>query len=309
MLYRLLRDSDASVIQTWMYHADLLGGVMSRLARKRVVTWGIRNAYLDASTVSTSARLSAMACARLSSVVPARIVSCSQCATETHARIGYRRDRMQVIPNGYDVTRLAPDADSRAALRTEWSIPDNRVLLGMVARWDAQKDHANLLHALSLIGLDDTQWTVVLIGTDMTPGNAALVALVNRYGLAEKVRLLGPRDDVPRVMNALDVHVLSSVGEAFPNVVAEAMACGTPCVVTDVGDAALIVGETGWVVPARDSQALAGALRDAITEQRDPLVVARRSAAARSRIIAEFSLARMVDSYSRLWTDLSIGAA
>ncbi len=132
----------------------------------------------------------------------------------------------------------------------------------MVARYDPQKDHNNLLNALALI----KQMSIhcILVGEEMTFRNTELTALIKEYDLQDRVTLLGPQDNIPSIMNALDVHVLSSVGEAFPNVLAEAMACGTPCVATDVGDAALIVGETGWIVPPSDPESLAQALADVV---------------------------------------------
>jgi glycosyltransferase involved in cell wall biosynthesis len=127
--------------------------------------------------------------------------------------------------------------------------------------------------------------------------------IVELEGLVESTHLLGRRADVPALMNALDLHVLSSVGEAFPNVVAEAMASGTPCVVTNVGDAAEIVGETGWSVPAKDSAALASAVSTALQElEHQPQRWTERRLAARSRIVDNFSLEQMVVQYNKVWT-------
>jgi glycosyltransferase involved in cell wall biosynthesis len=141
----------------------------------------------------------------------------------------------------------------------------------------------------------------VLAGTGCSDDNAALVAQIKDHGFQGAVRLLGRRGDIPAIMNALDLHVLSSRSEAFPNVVAEAMACGTPCVVTDVGDAALIVGNTGWVVPPRDPERLAEAIVEALRERTDAKQWQSRSRAARQRILNEFSLEDMVERYHRVW--------
>jgi glycosyltransferase involved in cell wall biosynthesis len=299
-LWQLIRKSNADVVQTWMYHADLVGGIAARLAGKRAVVWGIHNTYLD----PLRTRLMARACAGASRVIPRRIVSCSSAAARLHIGLGYAGSRIVVVHNGYDLTRFRRDPEARVRLRAEWGVDPETVALGMVARWDPTKDHANLATALASLGrVTGRKWLLILVGPDMEASNEALVRLLERHGVRDRTLLLGSRRDVAAVMSALDLHVLSSVAEAFPNVVAEAMACGTPCVVTDVGDAGLIVGDTGWVVPARDPDRLTGALQAAMTALgEDPARLARQRA-ARERIEMNFSLERMVRSYSEVWRE------
>lgn len=302
-LYRLLRRLQPDVVQTWMYHADLIGGVMARLAGLRHICWGIRHSNLEPGTISTTTLLTARLCARLSGVVPARIVSCSLKATAVHQALGYRADKFVTIPNGYDTSRLQPDAAARIAFRRELGVADSSCLLGMVARFDPQKDHTNLIQALRLLKAAGHDFRCVLAGVGMSADNPALMAQVQAAQLEQQVILLGPRQDIPALMNGLDLHVLSSLGEAFPNVLAEAMACGTPCVSTDVGDAALIIGETGWVVPPRSPQALASALAAALGSRAAGTWPTRQQA-CRERIQANFSLERMLESYRSAWLQL-----
>lgn len=275
--------------------------MLARLAGVPVV-WGIRNTTLEAGRSSRSTLWVARLCAALSRFVPQRIVACAQAAVTVHAALGYDAQRMLVIANGYDLSRFAPDATARVRLRTEWSLAEGVPLLGLVARFDPQKDHANLVAALALLQAQGLEFKVVLVGQGVDAANAELVAQIAVAGLEQRVRLLGPRSDVPAVMCALDVHVLSSsYGEAFPNVLAEAMACGTPCVCTDVGDAALIVGDTGWVVPPRNPAALADALGCALQHWRDTPHWQQRQQRARQRIEQAFDIARMVQRYRQVW--------
>jgi glycosyltransferase involved in cell wall biosynthesis len=299
-LLRLLNDERPDIVQTWMYHANLVGGIAARLAGVRSVLWGIHHANLDPGSNRRSTLLVAKACAWLSRWVPDLIVVCAERSAKAHIAIGYRADLMRVIPNGYDLALFAPDARSRARLRATWGVRDDETLLGMVARWDPQKDHANLLAALAAIRVEGRSMRCVLVGSGTGSDNDQLVRLVHEHQLDAQVILAGPRDDVPAVMNALDIHVLSSLGEAFPNVVAEAMACATPCVVTDVGDAAVVVADTGWVVPPGDPVALAAGMQRAITAvlERGKDVLGGR---ARRRIGERFSLERMADSYMTAW--------
>jgi glycosyltransferase involved in cell wall biosynthesis len=179
---------------------------------------------------------------------------------------------------------------------------EDTFILGFVARFDPQKDHANLLCALQLLRHRGKTFHCVLVGTGMDADNTELQALLRKFGVADVVSLLGRRDDVPAVMSALDVHVLSSLGEAFPNVLAEAMACGTPCVTTDVGDARYIVGATGWVVPSQNPDALCIGVEQAMHAWgvSHSLWQIRRKA-AREHIANNFSIERMASAYADVW--------
>ncbi len=302
-LRRLIARQRPDVVQTWMYHANLVGGVAARTAGIRAVAWGIHNSGAYLEMTSATARIVLKLCARLSRWVPKAIVVCGHCAAERHRAAGYDGARLTVVTNGYDLGRFAPDAEARERLRGEWGVSPTAPLIGSVARWDPLKDHENLLEALALLSARGRDVRCVLVGRDMSEENAALMALVERVGVRPSVIFAGPRDDVPAVMSALDVHVLSSRAEGFPNVVAEAMACGTPCVVTRVGDAEVMVGDTGWVAPPERPDALADAIESAL----DVIATATRDDVGdrcRARVEHEFSLTRMVAGYDRVWSGL-----
>lgn len=299
-LWQSVRAVRPDVVQTWMYHADLVGGVVAWLVGVPVV-WGIRNTTLEPGRSSRVTMAVARVCARLSRRVPRQIVACAQAAVRVHAALGYDAARMVVVPNGYDLERFSPDAAARARLRAAWRVGPEVPLIGMVARFDPQKDHGNLIAALAELHRRGVTFGAVLAGTGMVPDNAVLAGWLQQAGLAERVLLLGPQRDVPALMSALDVHVLSSYGEAFPNVLAEAMACGTPCVTTDVGDAAAIVGETGWVVPPRDASALATAIGCAIGGMADRATWQARQQACRARIAQHYGIDAMVRRYRAVW--------
>ncbi len=303
-LYRRLRAQRPDVVQTWMYHADLLGGLVARLAGVRAVAWGVRNSGVSLAESSRSSRVAAWLCARLSGWVPGVIVACARRAAQVHQGWGYRADRLMVIPNGYDLSVWQPDAAQRAAVRGQWQVPDDVVLLGCVARWNPLKDHANLLAALAISLQKHPQLRCALIGLGMSRDNAALVSQARDLGVLDQLIFLGRRDDVPALMPALDIHVLSSKAEGFPNVVSEAMASGVACVVTDVGDAAEIVGEYGWVVPPGDAMALAHGLDQAIAAVRGP-DWGRQRDRARASVARRYGLQAMTDRYAEVWRRLA----
>ena len=301
-LAKLLRQEKPDVVQTWMYHGDLFGGLAARAVGIRSVVWGIRHTTLEPGKSKKTTILIAKLLAKLSWWLPAKIVVCAQRAMDVHEALEYDRSKMRFIPNGYDLTDfhfgLDPRGEMKASLIPDQSIP----LTGTVGRFDPQKDHVNLLDALTILRDSSIAFQCVLVGTGLDSSNPQIVEWISQRGLADHVQLIGRRNDIPQIMNALDLHVLpSAYGEAFPNVVCEAMACGTPCVVTDVGDAAYIVGDTGWVVPPRDASALADAIAVALQDVMDSEQRSGRSSRARSRIEENFSIKRMVSSYHAVW--------
>ncbi len=307
-LHKLIKSRKFNVIQTWMPHADLIGGVIARLASVKNVFWNIRHTTLEPGKSKKSTILIAKLCARLSGFVPRGIVCCAEEAARVHSELGYQQSKVTVIGNGYDFTQFTENMELQNNFRTELNIEKSQILLGMVGRFDPQKDHLGLLKALSIVKQTVKDFRFALIGKQLNGDNAELVESINKLQLQNNVDLLEQRTDIPAVMNGMDVHVLSSAfGEAFPNVLAEAMACGTPCVTTDVGDAAVIVGETGWVVPPKNPEALAEAIIKAIEEKETaPQAWKARKQACRRRIVENFSIEKMIENYHRAWSGDSV---
>ncbi|WP_281405681.1 glycosyltransferase [Mesorhizobium sp. B2-3-4] len=304
---RVLSTCRPDVVQCWMYHANLVGGVLARLAGIRLVVWGMHNSGLDPRAAPLATRAVDRGCALISRMVPTRIVSCSQQASQRHIDAGYSASNWTIIPNGYDLAVFEPDDKARERLRRAWSMEEDRFVIGCVARWHPDKDHRNLVAALAKLSVRaEFPSNCVLAGPGMTAENTELTGLLDRYGVRDKVLLLGPSDEVAALMNAFDIHVLASSREAFPNVVAEAMACGTPCVATDVGDIGMLVGNTGFVVPSQDPEALSRSITRMALEMRESGSWAARRQACRDRVASDFSLERMARSYSALWETLPL---
>lgn len=302
-LRQLLQQLAPNVVQTWMYHADLIGGLAARSVGIKSIAWGVRNSGDNLHQSSRKARLVAWLCARLSGSVPASIVVCADNAARRHKQWGYDADKIQVIPNGYDLAQWRPNTEAAALFRTGLGLDAETPLLASVARWNPLKDHPNLLSALSRVKRFAPHVRCLLVGEGMDASNAELMRLIDHFDVAEHVILLGRRDDIPTIMAAVDIHVLSSKAEGFPNVVCEAMVSKALCVVTDVGDAAKIVGEEGVVVPARNAEALASGIEKALGLWQNPQHETRLTLGA-DRIAKLYSLETMVNSYQSLWRDL-----
>jgi len=300
-LVRIIRSSGADIVQTWMYHADLVGGIAARIGG-RPVCWGVRAASFDPARNKKSTLLVARLCARLSRLIPAAIVSPSQAAIMLHRSIGYA-GHFELIPNGYDFTALRPDTAAGATFRISTGVPATARVIGHLGRADPLKDHPSLLEAFAILAIDRPNVWLLMAGAGLERGESYFDELLDGHPFANRIVGVGRRDDIRAVMNAMDVFVLSSAGEAFPNVVAEAMACAVPCVVTDVGDAALILDGTGWVVPPLAPETLAQALGTAIDEPASER--ARRGETARTSVLGRFGLDHMVSAYRTLWHQIA----
>lgn len=301
-LARELRKLKPDAIQTWMYHADLLGGLANKLAPRAPLAWGIRHSNLDPQHNKRGTLLVAKVCARLSRKLPTRIVCNSEAARVNHIAFGYEASKMLVLPNGFDLTAFHPDAQARSSVRRELGLQEDAPLIGLVGRFDPQKDHRNFIAAAGLLHKDFPQIHFVLCGERVDEKNEALRGWIKNSGLEENAHLLGRRDDVPRLTAAFDVATSSSLGEAFPNAIGEAMACGVPCVVTDVGDSAMIVGDTGRIVPRQNPQALAQAWRELLALGAEERM--RMGQAARARVQEHFDLAMIVKRYEEFYESM-----
>jgi glycosyltransferase involved in cell wall biosynthesis len=299
----ILRREKPDVVQTWMYHSDLIGGWLARFSGIERVYWGVVHYNLSKNVTSFSTRIISKLCALSSKVIPKAIITCSLGAIATHRSVGYV-DNFNYVPLGFDLSDLYFKNDGRSRIRLKWGLTEEEFIFGCVARWDPQKDHQNLIKAFKIVANAFPDVKCVLIGPNMNSNNKDLVQIINQfYGPKRNLLLAGEEDNISDVMSALDVHVLSSLGEGFPNVVAEAMACESPCIVTDVGDSALIVGDTGWVVPAANHTSLAEVMIKAIEASFNRDSWCDRKMACRLRVSENFSLDKMVGNYLNIWRD------
>jgi len=302
-LARELRRTRPDVIQTWMYHADLAGSLAALPLRGVPVAWNIRCGGLDPSIDKRGTIWISRLCAGLSHLLPARIVSCSHSGCEVHAAAGYARKKMQVIPNGFDTESYRPDRASRLEVREELGLDAGTLLIGSVGRFDRAKDHDSLCMAVAQVCGAQPQVHVAMCGENITTANSALTSRLTAAGIAKRCHLLGRREDIPRILAALDVFVSSSAVEGFPNAIGEAMACGVPCVVTDAGDSAHLVGDTGLIVPVRDPEALAEGLLKMIKLGGDGRTAL--GAMARQRVEDLFGIGEVARKYEELYQEMA----
>jgi glycosyltransferase involved in cell wall biosynthesis len=301
-LVRRIRELRPDIVQTWMYHADLLGGLAARLAGAPKVVWSIRHSNLDRHDNKAATLAVARLCALLSRFIPDAIVTNSAAARTSHARIGYRSREFVVIPNGFDLDRFRADPLVRAEMRRALGVADDCVLIGMIGRFELQKGHRYFLDAAGKVLSSGGNVRFVLVGNGVDRDNAQLAAWIALNGLGSSATLLGPRRDIPALLASLDLLVLPSIGEAFPNVVGEAMATAVPCVVTDVGDCAWLVDDTALVVPPRDVDALASAIDRMVAMQ--PGQRKHLGEMGRRRVAENFEMGSVARRYAQFYDQL-----
>ncbi|MDB5855697.1 MAG: glycosyl transferase group 1-like protein [Herminiimonas sp.] len=299
----LLRKTRPDIVQTWMYHADILGGLAARMAGIWNVIWGIRTTGLPAG--SHALRILRRIGALLSSFIPHTIVCVAEASRSAHVLAGYDARRMVVIHNGFETAAVSLSPGDRRAMRAQCGCENEHVLIGISGRFDADKDHLNFVRAAGELAAAHPNVRFLMMGDGVDADNAELAGWINATGFADRFALLGQRSDVTVCMTAMDVFCLSSRNEGFPNVVGEAMALGIPCVVTDVGDAALLVGDTGIVVPKEDSSALATALATFVAQTAE----SRRTLAVRAiaRIEQQFTMQRVREKLEMVYQHVQEG--
>jgi glycosyltransferase involved in cell wall biosynthesis len=241
-------------------------------------------------------RLIVRLCAALSGVVPSRIISCSTASVDIHVRKGYSRGRFEVIPNGFDCESFRPSESARVEIRREIGVGANRMLVGLLGRDHPQKNVPGFVEMARLICGQNSDVIFVLAGKGLGIDNTGLQEAIRQTGHMDRFRLLGPRSDVPRLLASLDILVSASTfGEAFSNVLGEAMACGVPCVATDVGDAFAIIGDRTWIVPPGDIDGLvSGVLRLLRIPDEERRSIGR---GFRRRIESRFEMQSIADKY------------
>lgn len=299
-LAKLIRQLDPDLIFGWMYHSCLAAQLAKIVSGRRIpILWSI---HYSISSLNTDKKLTAAViwlCGRLSRL-PAGIVFVSRAGQAQHKPLGFCVKNSCVIPNGIDVKEFRPSAQARLSVRTELKLPVGALLIGLIGRYHPMKDHANFLKAAALTAETNPAVHFVLIGRGIDRENQPLAGAISQLGLGSRTHLLGEREDTARLAAALDILSLSSAyGESCPVVIGEAMACGVPCVVTDVGDSAWLVGEAGRVVPPRDAGALGMAWKELI--DLDP---ERRNALGllgRARVIEQFPIQSVMARYEDLY--------
>lgn len=299
-LWSIIRRYKPDYVQGWMYHANVLALVVAKLAGVKHVLWNIRCSLMDLSKYKFTTTLVFNLGAILAKFTKV-VISNSRVSIQQHQENGYVAN-WHYIPNGFDLKQFQPNADVYRSFRATHNLPSNALIIGMVARFDPMKDHATFLRAAGLISADHPNVYFVCAGRNINWMNSELTQIIKQTNIADKILLLDQVREVHELYPAFDYLTQTSIfGEGFPNVVAEAMACGVECFVTDVGDSTEVIGETGYKIAMQDPQALAAAWQKVL--KINPIERQVRAKEIRNTIENKFTMKNIVRQYSDLYTD------
>lgn len=307
-LILLIRKINPNVVQTWMYHADILGGLAARFLGKKKIYWNLRNSDLNVQWSNKSTIFLAKLSSYLSYIIPFQIISCSNKSTKTHIELGYSKKKILLINNGFDKKKFCYSKKNKKYWKHRLNINNKYTIFGFVGRWSDQKDFETLFKAFGYF-LRTLKYPnlikLLLIGKDINNNNKKLSKIINRYGLINNLILVDETKTVNEILSIIDIGIFASKGnEGFPNVIAEKMLTKIPCITANVGDSEKIIGKNGWIYKKRDWIDLNKKIKFVYKHIFfNPSVWTYKKNFSRSRIINNFSLGKMINSYNKLYKD------
>lgn len=300
-LRRLLKKINPDVVQTWMYHADLLGGLTAKSLGIKKIIWGIRTTDVSQGKSKLTIHLSKL-CAKLSYVIPDSIICAAYASMEHHIRIGYDETKMTVIPNGYHLDTLRANQEDGNKIRQQNGLTEKDIVVGSIGRFNPIKNQKLFIETAAKLVKENPQIKFIMVGRDITKNNEELMSWINEYGMEENFRLLGQRSDIPQCLKAMNVFCLHSKTEGFPNILVEAIASGTPCVSVDVGDAKYILRDNRYIVPKNDSEQLKLCIQDIIISKSTNEENSNKDdCQSISYLYSEFDIDVISNKYASIW--------
>lgn len=300
--YSLLKAFNPDVIHGTMYEGGVIGTLFNKfLPKKPPVIWTVHEPleHYDKEPIRKRLQLRTWG---LLSKLPACMMYVSNLNKEQHVAWGFNNDKAIVIPNGVDTSKCFPNKQAGLNVRKSLGIPENAFVIGKIARFHRQKNHIGFMHSAAILSKKHPDVQFMLVGTNVDEDNSELVSLRKELELEGKVHMLGNRQDIPDVVNAFSLATLTSFGEAFPLTLGEAMVSGIPCVATDVGDNDYIIGDTGFITPIGDDQAMADAWCKMVEMDKDDF--SKLGKAARQRTLDNFTLEQQVKQHEDLYENL-----
>ena len=296
-LYQYLKGKDASIVQTWLNHANLIGGLIAFIAGKKVI-WNIRNSLENYWEYGIQHIILNIFSCFFSYFIPRKIIFCSKKSLDSYCKFGYCISKTLLITNGVDTDIFKPRLDQeKDKLYSYFSNGEKR--LTMIANWMPQKNFDLLIKSLSLVKNQNVNFKCIMIGREITNENYILKNLIKDYDLENNIILFGYVSNTNQLIRHFDYNILCSNSEGFPNGLIEAMSSGVPCISTDVGDAKEIISNTGWICKINDSKSLSESILEALNESEENHL--KRRLLCRQRVIRNYKLIRICNEYINLY--------
>jgi glycosyltransferase involved in cell wall biosynthesis len=292
-LYKIIKNEQINLIQSWMYHADLVS-TLAGFFNNCKVFWSIHNYNISIKALGLQTRFVVFLCALLSHIFPSKMISVSQAAIKKHINVGYNKKKFLHINLGYKNTKFSKPVKKNR----------EKIILGSLSRWNVQKNHTFMINSLGLFKKKyKIKFILMLAGTGLVKKNLELVNLIKKNNLTKQVILLGRIENIKAFFSRIDLYISTSIGEAFPNAICEAMLHQIPVITSDVGDVSNIIGHTGWLHSVNDYKSLESSLLDAYEQKKIKDLWKARKYFAQERIINNFSMDTMINHFYKAWNN------
>lgn len=296
-LRSLLKKIQPDVVQTWMYHADFIGGITAKSLGIKKIIWGIRTTDVSQGGSKLTIILRSI-CAKLSYSVPTDIVCAAHVSKDLHIKVGYDAKKMHVIPNGFELNKLVATEEDRNRIRQEFNIPRDAVVIGSIGRFNIVKNQKIFIETAKHLVSLYPNLVFMLVGRDNTPENIELMSWLNENHLADNFRLLGQRSDIPACFKAMNLFCLHSKTEGFPNVLAEAILSNTLCLSTNVGDVKYLLQED-FIVSENTSLSLAEKIKYILNLNLEDVELIKKH--QNYRIVSHYSMVVCIENFHKLY--------
>ena len=303
-LKKIIRIERPNIIHTWMYHANIFGGIAAYLAKNQNIIWSIRRSQFTRKE-SLSTFIVMKIGAMFSSIIPKSIVHVAESGLKNHQKYGYKSNNTLVIPNGFDLEKLKYDQIVRKKIRNKLNLNDDQILVGSVGRFHVSKGYETLISSSVNVLKVHKNVKYLLIGRNLDEQNSILMKWINKTGFAENFIMVGEKQDIPEYMNAMDIFCLPSITEGFPNVIGEAMASGLPCVASRVGDVEKITGDTAILVEPNNNELLSKGLNKILSMDSKKRKI--MGSKGRRKIEKEYPINLICEKYYNLYCLISSG--
>ena len=296
-LRRLIKKIDPDVVQTWMYHADFLGGLAAKSIGIKNIIWGIRTTDVSQGASKLTVYLSKL-CAKLSYIIPNTIVCAAHVSRDYHISIGYDKSKMTVIPNGFDLKALSATKEEGLEVRRQNDLKETDVVIGSIGRFNPVKNQKLFIETAAELVKERPNLKFIMVGRDNTIHNKELMSWIKSYRLEENFRLLGQRSDIPQCLKAMNIFCLHSKTEGFPNVVGEAVLTETPCASVNVGDVSVLLDKES-ITKSNNKYELIRIINSYLTAPKD--ILEEKVKLIKEQVEKNYSIENIIEKYHDLY--------
>lgn len=301
-IYKIINKERPDIVQTWMYHADLLGGLTAKFSGVKNIFWNIRSGDYSIKDTSFKTKVTIYLCAFFSYFIPNKIIINSNASINIHKKYFYKNN-FHLIYNGIDTSLFKSNLNIRKKIKNNFSIYEDAFVIGMVARFDPQKNHDNFIEILHILKKNNLKFVGILIGSKTIELNNFLINKINEYDLDKNIIRLGSKNNIHELLNSFDLAILtSSYGESFPNVIAEAMSCGVVSVSTDSGGSKEIIKNTNFIINKNNPKTFSTKIIELYNLfNKDKASWENLKQTNRQIILENFTIKKMIQEYLKIW--------